>query len=148
MNELLIKQAEELLKCEDKMAAICNITALLKMETENINWVGFYFFKKGKLVLGPFQGKPACTEIPIGKGVCGTSYQKKMLLNINDVTRFDGHIACDPDSCSELVVPLIYENRIFGVLDCDAPIYRRFGVEEEENFEAVANLVAKKLADN
>lgn len=148
MNKILVKQAEELLECEDKLSAICNVSALLKQEIDNINWVGFYFYKKGKLVLGPFQGKPACTEIAIGKGVCGTAYQKKMLLNVNDVTRFEGHIVCDPESCSELVAPLMYNGKIFGVLDCDAPIFRRFGSEEEETFEAVAELVAKKLADN
>ena len=146
MNTILINQVQELLNYPDKLASLCNVTAAIKQSLSSINWVGFYFYKNGKLVLGPFQGKSACYDIPIGKGVCGTAYEKKMLLNINDVSRFDGHIVCDPDSCSELVVPLICDDKIYGVIDCDAPIYRRFGIEEEETFEAIAALVSKKLA--
>jgi len=147
MNEMLVKQVEELLKEEDKLSAICNVTAAIYQELGDVNWVGYYFYKHGKLQLGPFQGKPACTSIELGKGVCGTAYEKKMLLNINDVTRFEGHIACDPDSCSELVAPLIYDGRIYGVLDIDSPSYRRFGTNEEETIEAIATLISKKLAD-
>ena len=148
MNEVLVKQIRELLKEEDKLSALCNVTAAIYENVSDINWAGYYFYKNGKLQLGPFQGRVACTSIELGKGVCGTAYEKKMLLNINDVTRFDGHIACDPLSRSELVAPLIHEGRIFGVLDIDSPDYRRFGVEEEETFEAIAALVAKKLADD
>ncbi len=146
MNEILVKQADEFLKSEDTLSALCNITALLYQQLEMVNWVGYYFYKNGKLILGPFQGKVACSSIPIGKGVCGTSYERKMLLNINDVTKFEGHIACDEDSCSELVVPLIYKNTIFGVIDIDSPVYRRFGTNEEETVEEIAKLISKKLA--
>lgn len=97
-------------------------------------------------MLGPFQGKVACTHIPIGKGVCGTSYQKKMLLNVADVSKFEGHIACDSNSKSELVIPLIYENKSYGVLDIDAPILNRFTYEDEETFSSIAELISKKLA--
>ncbi len=146
MNQLLVKQADEFLKSEDTLSALCNITALLYHQLEMVNWVGYYFYKNGKLILGPFQGKVACSSIPIGKGVCGTSYERKMLLNINDVTKFEGHIACDEDSCSELVVPLIYKNTIFGVIDIDSPVYRRFGTNEEETVEEIAKLISAKLA--
>ncbi|MBQ3420040.1 MAG: GAF domain-containing protein [Erysipelotrichaceae bacterium] len=146
MNEILVKQIEELLKEEDKLSALCNVTAAIYQSMDNINWAGFYFYKNGKLQLGPFQGKVACTSIEVGKGVCGTSYSRKMLLNVQDVNEFDGHIACDPDSCSELVTPIIFENKIFGVLDIDSKIYRRFGIEEEETCEAITKLIGKKLA--
>lgn len=146
MNEILVRQANEFLQTEDTLSAICNITSLIYYNVDMLNWVGYYFYKNGKLVLGPFQGKVACSSIDIGKGVCGTAYQKKMLLNINDVTRFDGHIACDPDSRSELVVPLMYKNHIFGVLDIDSDQYRRFGSNEEDTMQAIADLISKKLA--
>ena len=125
---------------------ILYVTAAIYQSMDNINWAGFYFYKNGKLQLGPFQGKVACTSIEVGKGVCGTSYSRKMLLNVQDVNEFDGHIACDPDSCSELVTPIIFENKIFGVLDIDSKIYRRFGIEEEETCEAITKLIGKKLA--
>lgn len=146
VNKVLIAQIEELLKEEDKLSSLCNVASAIFYNVENINWAGFYFYKNGKLQLGPFQGKVACTSIEIGKGVCGSAYKRKMLLNVNDVHKFAGHIACDPESNSELVVPLIYENKILGVLDIDSQFYRRFGNEEEETMEEIAKLVAKKLA--
>ena len=100
MDNLLIKQAKNFIDSEDTLSAMCNIIALLYEKLDIVNWVGYYLYKDGKLILGPFQGKTACSQIAIGKGVCGTSYQKRMLLNVFDVTRFDGHIVCDPDSCS------------------------------------------------
>ena len=148
MDELLIKQAENFIKTEDTLSAMCNIVALLYEKLEFVNWVGYYLYKNGKLILGPFQGKVACSEIAIGKGVCGTSYQKRMLLNIQDVTTFIGHIACDPDSCSELVVPLIYKNQIYGVIDIDSPVYRRFGSNEEETIEKISEMIAQKIYMN
>lgn len=146
MNELLVKQAKEFLDSQDTLSAMCNITALLNQEIDMLNWVGYYLYKNGKLTLGPFQGKVACSEIEVGKGVCGVAYQKRMLLNINDVHKFDGHIACDPDSNSELVVPIMYENNIFGVIDLDSPQFRRFGTIEEETISEIANLIGKKLS--
>lgn len=146
MNELLVKQAKEFLDSQDTLSAMCNITALLNQEIDMLNWVGYYLYKNGKLTLGPFQGKVACSEIEVGKGVCGVAYQKRMLLNINDVHKFEGHIACDPDSNSELVVPIMYENNIFGVIDLDSPQFRRFGTIEEETISEIANLIGKKLS--
>lgn len=146
MDDILVAQAKELIDSEDLLSAMCNITALLYNEMDMVNWVGYYLYKNGELILGPFQGKVACSNIEIGKGVCGTSYQKRMLLNINDVTKFAGHIACDPDSCSELVVPIMYKNVIYGVIDIDSTVYRRFGSNEEETVEAIANLISAKIA--
>ncbi len=146
MDDILVAQAKELIDSEDLLSAMCNITALLYNEMDMVNWVGYYLYKNGELILGPFQGKVACSNIEIGKGVCGTSYQKRMLLNINDVTKFAGHIACDPDSCSELVVPIMYKNVIYGVIDIDSTVYRRFGSNEEETVEAIANLISTKIA--
>ena len=148
MDEILVKQAEEFVKTENTLSAMCNIIALLYEKLELINWVGYYLYKDEKLILGPFQGKIACSEIAIGKGVCGTSYQKRMLLNIFDVSTFAGHIACDPDSCSELVVPLIWKNEIYGVIDIDSPVYRRFSSNDEETIETISKIIAQKIYEN
>ena len=147
MNELLLSQVEEILSEEDRIAALCNLTALLYQEIPNINWVGYYFYRKGKLILGPFQGKVACTRIDVGKGVCGSSFAKKLLLNVADVHEFPGHIACNSASNSELVVPLIIRNECVGVLDIDSPLFNRFELEDEEFFLRVAELVSKKIAE-
>lgn len=147
MNQTLISQVEEVLKEDDKLASLCNVTALLNQLLVDINWVGFYFYKNDQLVLGPFQGKVACTKIPIGKGVCGTSYQNKLLLNIDNVHEFPGHIACDSDSNSELVVPLMYQGKILGVLDIDSPSFKRFSMDDEETMSEIAKLIAKKLLE-
>lgn len=146
MNELLVKQAKEFLDSQNSLSAMCNITALINQEVDMLNWVGYYLYKNRKLTLGPFQGKVACSEIEVGKGVCGVAYQKRMLLNINDVHQFEGHIACDPNSNSELVVPIMYENNIYGVIDLDSPQFRRFGTIEEETITEIANLIGKKLS--
>ena len=146
MKEVLVKQVKELLEEKNKLSALCNACSAIYYGMSDVNWVGYYFFKEGKLQLGPFQGKPACTSIDVGKGVCGMAYQKKMLMNINDVTRFKGHIACDSESCSELVAPLIHEGNIYGVLDIDSTSYRRFGSSDEETVEEIAKLISKKLA--
>ena len=145
MSNILIKQSEIILETKDKLSALCNLTALIYENYERINWVGFYFFKNGKLLLGPFQGKVACTEIEIGKGVCGTAFKKRQLLNVADVHRFEGHIACDSASNSEIVVPLICDQKIIGVLDIDSTDYRRFGYDDEDLFQNIADQVTRKL---
>ena len=145
MSNILIKQSEIILETKDKLSAVCHLTALLYENYERINWIGFYFYKNGKLVLGPFQGKVACTEIEIGKGVCGTAFKKRQLLNVADVHRFEGHIACDSASNSEIVVPLIFDNKIIGVLDVDSTEYRRFGYDDEELFQSIADQVSRKM---
>ena len=106
---------------------LSNVSALLSMELDNINWVGFYLLNENELVLGPFQGKPACVTIPIGKGVCGTAVSTNSLQLVKDVHNFPGHIACDSSSCSELVMPLHDESgRVIAVLDIDSPATGRF----------------------
>ena len=145
MSNILIKQSEIILETKDKLSALCNLPALIYENYERINWVGFYFFKNGKLLLGPFQGKVSCTEIEIGKGVCGTAFKKRQLLNVADVHRFEGHIACDSASNSEIVVPLICDQKIIGVLDIDSTDYRRFGYDDEDLFQNIADQVARKL---
>lgn len=142
MNNILIEQAKEVLKEKDLLASLCNITALLYDQTDKLNWLGFYFYKNDELVLGPFQGKIACTHIKIGNGVCGTAYQNQEVLNVKNVHEFKGHIACDSASNSELVIPL----DSYGVLDIDSPVYERFSKEDEETFIQIASLIIEKLA--
>ncbi len=110
----------------DWLASLSNAAALLYLLIENINWAGFYLYKQGELVLGPFQGKPACTRIPLGKGVCGTAAQTREIQVVKDVDLFPGHIACDAASKSEIVIPIIKGNRLIGVLDIDSPVKARF----------------------
>lgn len=147
MNKILIEQTKSILEETDKLAALSNLTALLFYENENLNWLGFYFYKDNELVLGPFQGKVACTHLKLDKGVCAKSFTSKQLLNVKNVHDFEGHIACDSASNSELVIPLIYEEKEYGVLDIDSPILNRFTIDDEETFKEVGLLISKKLAE-
>ena len=125
----------------DHIANMANLSALIYQRTADINWAGFYIFKEGQLVLGPFQGKPACVRIAIGKGVCGTAAQTKKTVVVEDVHQFAGHIACDSASNSEIVVPIIKnDGTLFGVLDIDSPIKSRFGAGEKEVFEELVKV--------
>ena len=125
----------------DPIANMANLSALIYERTANINWAGFYIFKEGQLVLGPFQGKPACVRIAIGKGVCGTAAQTKKTVVVEDVHQFAGHIACDSASNSEIVVPIIKnDGTLFGVLDIDSPQVARFGAAEKEVFEELVKI--------
>lgn len=143
----LVKQIEAMCKTtKDKLSMLSNVSALLNQTIKDINWVGFYLYKDNQLHLGPFQGKVACTLIDIGKGVCGTSFDKKMLLNIKNVHEFEGHIACDQNTNSEIVIPLVYKTKRFGVLDIDSISYNRFATEDEIILEEVANIISKYLA--
>lgn len=137
---LLLKQAEALMAGEpDFIANAANISSLLYHNVEQVNWVGFYILREDELVLGPFSGQPACTRIPLGKGVCGTAYSEQKTLIVTDVHAFPGHIACDAASESEIVVPFnTHEYR--GVFDIDSPVQERFGNDEKELFEAIAKL--------
>jgi len=132
--EQLIKQLRALLDGEpNRIANLANAAALLNQFLTNINWVGFYLIdEKGELALGPFQGLPACTRIPLGRGVCGTSALNRKILRVADVHEFPGHIACDAASQSEIVVPLVKDAQVIGVLDIDAPIKDRFDAIDEE----------------
>lgn len=111
---------------------LSNASALLWQELKDINWAGFYLMHKGALLLGPFQGKPACINIKIGKGVCGTAVQTDKVQRVKDVHEFPGHIACDSASNSEIVIPLHKDGKIFGVLDIDSPLFDRFSEADEE----------------
>lgn len=122
----------------DPIANAANVTAIVYRGLPNLNWAGFYFLKGNDLVLGPFQGKAACTRIALGKGVCGTAAGTRKTLVVGNVHEFPGHIACDEASKSEIVVPLARDRRLIGVLDVDSPWYDRFGKEEQELLEAIA----------
>ncbi|MBR1583581.1 MAG: GAF domain-containing protein [Spirochaetales bacterium] len=127
------------------MTNLANASALLNEKLENINWVGFYTIKDGKLVLGPFQGKVACTIIPIGKGVCGTAAATDSTQLVPDVHKFAGHIACDSSSNSEIVIPLHRNNAVFGVLDIDSPLFDRFSKQDKEGLEQFARILEKSF---
>ena len=120
------------------IANLANAAALLWQELEDLNWAGFYLSEGDKLVLGPFQGKPACIRIPWGKGVCGTAAANDRTERVDDVHAFPGHIACDSASRSELVVPLRRRGRVWGVLDIDSPSPGRFSPEDQSGLEAFA----------
>ena len=119
---------------EDLIANLSNASSIINTMVDNINWAGFYLMKGGELVVGPFQGKPACNRIKIGKGVCGTAALEKKVQRIDNVHDFEGHIACDAASNSEIVVPIIKDNVLYGVLDIDSEEFSRFGELEEEYF--------------
>lgn len=138
---LLVAQARALLTdTRDAIANAANLSALIFNSVEDLNWAGFYFRVRDQLVVGPFQGMPACVVIDWGKGVCGTAAERGITLRVDDVHAFDGHIACDAASRSELVVPLVRDGEVFGVLDIDSPSPARFGDEEQRVFEALAGL--------
>ncbi|MBF1037021.1 MAG: GAF domain-containing protein [Parvimonas sp.] len=132
---------------ENIIANLSNASALLNFFLEKINWVGFYILdeKTETLVLGPFQGLPACVRIQNGKGVCGTSASLKKTLNIENVHNFEGHIACDSKSNSEIVIPIFKDNKLFGVLDIDSPIFNRFSNEEQIFLEAFVKQLEKHI---
>ena len=124
-------------------ANLANITAVIKMTMKDINWVGFYLVDDDTLILGPFQGKPACTEIPNGRGVCGTALWDECSQLVGDVYNFPGHIACDPDSRSEVAVPIFKDGKVVGVLDVDSPKLRRFTKEDLVGLEMIVRTIEK-----
>ena len=123
------------------LANAANMSALLYQMLPDVNWLGFYFMHGRELVLGPFQGKVACVRIAMGRGVCGNAAERREILVVPDVHDFPGHIACDADSRSEIVVPLIQRGRLLGVLDVDSPILARFDEEDREGLRAAADLL-------
>ena len=127
-------------------ANLANASALLWQELEDINWVGFYQLHQGKLVLGPFQGKPACIEIPVGKGVCGRAVAENKVQRVEDVHAFPGHIACDSASNSEIVLPLYCRGEIWGVLDIDSPSFGRFTLEDAQGLEEISAIISNMIA--
>ncbi|CEG28222.1 GAF domain-containing protein [Bacillus sp. B-jedd] len=144
---LVIKQLHSLLDGEkNAIANLSNASALLNQFLDRINWVGFYLVEgESELVLGPFQGLPACVRIPFGRGVCGTSAVKLETIRVEDVHLFPGHIACDAASQSEIVIPLVKESRLLGVLDIDSPEKNRFDELDQEKLEEFAAALVKYL---
>ena len=122
-------------------ANLANASALLADALKDINWVGFYLMEEGKLVLGPFQGKVACVEIPVGKGVCGAAAQRREIVRVENVHEFPGHIACDCASNSEIVVPLLHCGEVMGVLDIDSPLLARFTAEDEAGLSRIGKVL-------
>lgn len=142
----LAAQADALLAGEhDRIANAANLSALVYHALPDLNWVGFYFFDGTELVVGPFQGLPACVRIPLDKGVCGAAARTRETQRIADVHAFPGHIACDAASRSELVVPLVLDGALVGVFDLDSPVPDRFGVEDQAGLETIAALFVRSL---
>jgi L-methionine (R)-S-oxide reductase len=131
----------------DLIANAANTAALLYDALPGLNWAGFYLYKSGELVLGPFQGKPACVRIALGKGVCGTAAERRSTVVVEDVHAFPGHIACDSASNSEIVVPLLRGDELLGVLDLDSPNHARFGASDQSGLEAIARIFIESLGD-
>ncbi|WP_414046073.1 GAF domain-containing protein [Macrococcus equi] len=143
LNQML----DALLNGEDDVVShLANASALLNEFLTDVNWVGFYTMKNGQLQLGPFQGKPACVTIPVGKGVCGTAVSEIKTMRIEDVHAFPGHIACDAASQSEIVIPILINQNVFGVLDIDAPIKNRFTEDDQTGLEAFVKVLEKHIA--
>ena len=128
-----------------KIANLANASALLYDALDGLNWAGFYFIEEDKLVLGPFQGKIACIEIPVGKGVCGSAVTQDKTLRVDDVHTFKGHIACDSASNSEIVIPLHESGRVIGVLDIDSTVFSRFSEEDQAGLEAFARILEEEI---
>ena len=139
---LLIQQLQAITDgIPHKIANLANTAALLWEALDNINWVGFYLREDDTLILGPFQGKVACIEIPLGRGVCGTAAALGQTVRVDDVHTFPGHIACDSASNSEIVIPLLRDGQVVGVLDIDSPITSRFTPDDQRYLEAIARII-------
>lgn len=144
--ELVQKQLSALLEGEtNRIANLSNAAALLNQFLDEINWVGFYLYEEDQLILGPFQGLPACVRIPMGRGVCGTSAATGKTLRIEDVHQFPGHIACDAASRSEIVIPLMQGGQLIGVLDIDSPITDRFDEIDQQGLEKFAEILTTHI---
>ncbi len=144
---LLLRQLESILSMEtDPVANMANMAAVLFGGLDDINWAGFYVLRAGMLVLGPFQGKPACVRIALGKGVCGTAAQTGQTQLVKNVHKFAGHIACDSASNSEIVIPIFKNGQVWGVLDIDSPTLARFTQQDQENLEKAVEIFGKTTA--
>lgn len=142
----IVKQIKGLLnKNENLISNLSNFTAALKQTFDKISWVGFYLFDNKKLYLGPFQGNVACTFIELGRGVCGTSAKNRETIIVPDVNKFPGHIFCDPDSKSEIVVPILKDNELFGVLDIDSASYNSFNEIDKKYLEELCEFLSSEI---
>ncbi|PJK06740.1 diguanylate cyclase [Lysobacteraceae bacterium NML95-0200] len=144
--------AQLLLACQnllhgehDRIANAANLSALLFNSLPELNWAGFYFFDGQELVVGPFQGLPACVRIPLDKGVCGAAARQRQTQRVEDVHAFPGHIACDAASRSEIVIPLVKNGQLIGVLDIDSPLPARFDSDDQKGLEAIAEVFVQSL---
>lgn len=129
----------------DPLALTSNISAFIMAITKDINWAGFYFLKEDELILGPFQGLPACTRLALDKGVCAHAFRNEQVTRVDNVHEFADHIACDSNSNSELVIPLFYQGEVYGVLDIDSPVLSRFTDLEVETFTKIAKIIEEKI---
>lgn len=146
--QLLIQQVEGLLHNEtDLIANAANLSSLLFNSLSQVNWVGFYLLKNNELILGPFHGQVACTRIPLAQGVCGTAFSQNKTLVISDVNTFEGHIACDTNSASEIVIPVIINDETIGVLDIDSPILDRFDEIDQFHLEKINKIYCNKVSN-
>lgn len=146
MNKAIFESYNSLIEDSNyDITILSNTSAFLNTILEDINWVGFYLYHDDILILGPFQGNPACTKIPLNKGVCGASASKKQTLRIDNVHEFAGHIACDSRSNSEIVIPIIINNNLYGVLDIDSPSFNRFTNEDQLLLEGIVDILVTKL---
>ena len=142
----LISQAAEMMREEPWYAsAMSNLSALLMTSLPDLNWAGFYLMRDGRLTVGPFQGKPACIHIPVGKGVCGTAAAQNRTQLVPDVHAYPGHIACDSASASEIVIPIHRDGEVTAVLDIDSPRLSRFSGEDARGLEALVTEMEKSL---
>ena len=143
----LARQAVSLLRAtRNPVSNAANLAALIYDSLTEINWVGFYFVHGDELMVGPFQGKPACVRIPVGQGVCGTAVSSRRVQRVADVEAFDGHIVCDTESRSEIVVPLIQAEEVIGVLDVDSPRLDRFDETDQAGMEKLAAIYLDSIA--
>lgn len=144
---LLIKQAKMITENTNNLISdLSNVSSLLFNSLGDVSWVGFYIYSNGRLLLGPFNGKPACTEIEIGRGVCGTAFEREETIIVDNVHEFSGHIACDAASNSEIVVPIVFDERIVGVLDIDSTSFSRFDEEDKIGLENIADIISLSFA--
>lgn len=144
--EELLQQARALMSGQrDRIANSANLSALLFHTLKDVNWVGFYFSRGDHLVVGPFQGKPACVQLPLAKGVCGTAAATRQVQRVADVHEFEGHIACDVNSRSEIVLPLVLNDEVIGVLDLDSPLPGRFSEGDEQMLKQIAEIYVQSI---
>lgn len=145
--KLLMAQMKETVQADPwYVPALSNVSALLMEALPDLNWAGFYILRGGQLVVGPFQGKPACIHIPLGGGVCGTAFQRDEPQNVPDVHAFPGHIACDSASNSEMVIPLHKDGKPVAVMDLDSPAFARFTGEDEAGLSAIAGMMEQLIS--
>lgn len=147
MRHVMLEQISGIIEEEPWFAAaLANISAVIAQNMEDLNWAGFYLIRDGQLVVGPFQGKPACIHIPVGKGVCGTCVEQDRTIVVPDVHAFPGHIACDSASRSEIVIPIHAKGKVIGVMDIDSPVADRFSEQDQRLLEEAAFLIEEKVS--